>query len=48
MTAWAYIIAEKMGFDRLEALSLGRLPPFLPSHPLMALLTALPFRLDMW
>ncbi len=23
MTAWAYIIAEKMGFERVEALSLG-------------------------
>ena len=25
MTAWAYIIAEKMGFERVEALSLGEL-----------------------
>jgi hypothetical protein len=24
MTAWAYIICEKMGFDRLESLSLGK------------------------
>lgn len=29
MTAWAYIICEKMGFDRLEALSLGECS----SHP---------------
>jgi hypothetical protein len=26
MTAWAYIICEKMGFDRLESLSLGKAP----------------------
>jgi hypothetical protein len=30
MTAWAYIICEKMGFDRLEALSLGE---SLNTHP---------------
>lgn len=23
MTAWALVIAERMGFDRMEALSLG-------------------------
>ena len=34
MTAWATVVAERMGFQREEALSIGECHPFPPVEPL--------------